>query len=241
MADYGISTYGERVSDYYDAWYGGCKPGVVDTLAELARGGRALELGVGTGRVALPLRQSGVDVHGIDASPEMVAKLRAKLGGQDIPVAIGDFAEPDVEGPFSLVFVVFNTFFALLTQKDQKKCFRNVADLLAPEGRFLMEVFVPDLGRFDRGQSTRTSELSDDVIHLECSRHNPVEQRVDTQLVLITPQGMELRPIRVRYAWPSELDLMAALAGLKLAQRWGGWNREPFTADSRMHVSVYER
>ena len=241
MTNYDVSTYGERVSEYYDTWYADCQPGMVETLTELASGGRVLELGIGTGRVALPLREKGVEIHGIDASPQMVAKLRAKPGGQGIPVAIGDFADPDVKGPFSLVFVVFNTFFALLTQSAQKRCLKNVAGLLAPDGKFLMEAFVPDLGRFDRGQSIRTSQISDDAVRLECSRHDPVLQRVDTQLVLITPQGMELLPIQVRYAWPSELDLMAELASLKLAERWGGWNREPFTANSRMHVSVYER
>ncbi len=192
-------------------------------LVELAHAGPALELAIGTGRLALPLAERGVEVHGIDASEAMVARLRSKSGGERIPVTIGDFADVPIEGRYALVYVVFNTLFALQTQEAQIRCFRNVAACLADGGVFVVEAFVPDLSRFDRG------------------RHHPVEQRVESQHVLLSEQGIRFYPVQIRYAYPSELDLMARLAGLQLRARFGGWRREPFTAASAMHVSVYER
>ena len=235
------STYGERIAGVYDEWYASVNPDMIGTLAELAGSGPALELGIGTGRVALPLLERGVEVHGIDASPAMVAKLREKLGGDRVPVTIGDFAGVDVQGEFSLVYVVFNTFFGLLTQEEQVACFRNVARRLAPGGVLVLELFVPDLSRFDRGQRMHANQVGAEHAMLDVSVHDPVRQRVDTQHVLITSGGVRLYPVQIRYAWPSELDLMAQLAGLRLRHRWAGWLREPFTAASGNHVSVYER
>jgi len=242
MEHYRPETYGDRIADVYDAMMAGLPDPAdcVDRLAELAGAGPALELGIGTGRVALPLATRGVPVHGIDASAAMVERLRAKPGGDAIPVTFGDFAGVPVEGRYRLVYVVFNTFFALLTQDDQLRCFAGVADRLAPGGAFLLSGFVPDLTLYSGGQSVRTTEVGLDRARLDLARHDPVAQRVDFQHVLLTEAGVRLYPGALRYAWPSELDLMARLAGLRLRERWGGWRREPFGADSGLHVSVYE-
>jgi SAM-dependent methyltransferase len=210
-------------------------------LVELARAGPALELAIGTGRIALPLAERGIDVHGIDASEAMVARLRSKQGGERIPVTIGDFADVPIEGRYTLVYVVFNTLFALQTQEAQIRCFRNVAACLADDGVFVVEAFVPDLSRFDRDQRIETERVGLDQVWLGAARHHPVEQRVESQHVLLSEQGIRFYPVQIRYAYPSELDLMARLAGLQLRARFGGWRREPFTAASAMHVSVYER
>jgi SAM-dependent methyltransferase len=241
--EYDASTYGERIAEVYDHWHTVPEnaDAVVALLAELAGRGPALELGIGTGRIALPLSQRGIEVHGIDASPAMVAKLRAKPGGDRIPVAIADFAAVPIEGRFTLVFVVFNTFFGLLTQADQLGCFEAVARHLTDDGRFLIEAFVPDPSRFDRRQRVSALSVGADAISLEASVHDPVTQRITSQHVMMSTGGVQLYPVHIRYAWPSELDLMARLAGLRLRDRWGGWSREPFSAASATHVSVYGR
>jgi SAM-dependent methyltransferase len=244
MRGYGAATYGDRIAAHYDRIVrGGSDPeAAADRLAALCGGaGPALELAIGTGRVALPLAQRGVEVHGIDASEAMVAELRKKPGGDAVPVTIGDFAEVGVEGSYALVFVVFNTFFALLSAEDQQRCFRNVAARVEPGGRFLIEAFVPDLGRFDRGQRVSVIGITLDEVKLDVSIHDPVTQRVDSQHVLISEEGVRLFPVAVRYAWPAELDAMAAAAGLEREHRWAGWCEEPFTASSGNHVSVWRR
>jgi SAM-dependent methyltransferase len=242
VKEYDASTYGDRLADVYDEWYAGLDPGpAAATLAELAGGGPALELAIGTGRVALPLAARGVEVHGIDASEAMVARLREKPGGERIPVTMGDFADVGVEGRFALIYVVFNTFFALLSQADQARCFANVADHLADGGVFVIEAFVPDLARFNRGQRVDATRVETDLVMLNVSLHDPVEQRVSSQHILLGPDGVRLQPVAIRYAFPAELDLMARLAGLGLRERWSGWEREPFTAASGQHVSVYAR
>lgn len=239
MEDYQEATYGDRIAGVYDELYSQLDEKSIDILAELARGGPALELGIGTGRIALPLREKGVKVHGIDASEAMLEKLRAKPGGQKIPVTLGDFGKVAVDGQFSLIYVVFNTFYALLSQDAQIDCFMNVADHLDPQGVFVLEVFVPDLTRFTDQQTFRTIKLDQDRIQLEASRHDPVSQQVISQHIFITSEGIRHYPVKLRYAWPSELDLMARLAGLELQHRWGDWDRSDFTADSRKHISVY--
>jgi SAM-dependent methyltransferase len=243
MEGYGAETYGERIAEVYDAFYDTAfdKEAAVDTLAELAGAGPVLELAIGTGRLALPLADRGLDVHGIDASEAMVAKLREKPGGDRIPVTMGDFADVAADGRFGLIFVAFNTFFALLTQEDQLRCFQNAAARLSEDGVFVVEAFFPDLARFDRGQRVQVNFVEVDRVMLDASRHDPVEQRVDSQHVVITDSGTQLYPVSIRYAFPAELDLMARLAGLELSDRWGSWRREPFTADSPSHVSVYGR
>jgi SAM-dependent methyltransferase len=242
MDRYGPETYGERIADVYDEWHAGMDPAAtVDVLASLAGSGPVLELGIGTGRVAIPLAGRGLAVEGVDASPAMVEHLRAKPGGAGIAVTFGHLADVPVDRSFSLIFIVFNTFFALLTQDDQVRCFANVARRLEPGGCFALEGFVPDVARFDRGQRVHVMDLDLDRVRLDVSLHRPIEQRVDAQHVVITGDGVRLVPVALRYAWPSELDLMARLAGLRLRDRWGGWNREPFDHDSRRHVSVYEK
>jgi SAM-dependent methyltransferase len=242
MDRYGPETYGEQIADVYDTWHAGMDPAAtVDVLASLAGPGPVLELGIGTGRVAIPLAERGLEVHGIDASPAMVEQMRAKPGGSGIDVTFGHLANVAVDRSFSLVFVVFNTFFALLTQDDQVRCFANVAQRLVPGGCFSLEGFVPDVARFDSGQRVHVIDLDIDRVRLDVSVHRPVEQRVDAQHVVITGDGVRLVPVALRYAWPSELDLMARLAGLRLRHRWGGWNREPFDDGSQKHVSVYEK
>lgn len=243
MEEYGPATYGDRIADVYDERTAHRDPEPeVARIAELAGAGPVLELGIGTGRVALPLAALGIEVHGVDASEAMVAKLRGRPGGESIRVAVGDMR--DVAAPtdgYSLAFVVFNTFFCLLDQDAQVECFANVARRLAPGGRFLIEAFVPDLGRFDRGQRTSTIAITVDSVDIDVSMHDPVTQRVDGQHVLIRESGIRLLPVTVRYAFPSELDLMARLAGLVLESREGGWNKEPFTAASGGHVSVWRK
>jgi hypothetical protein len=170
----------------------------------------------------------------------MIEKLRQKEA-PDIPVQIGNFSDFTTDHEFDLIFVVFNTFFGLLTQEEQVSCFKCVAKSLAPGGRFLMEAFAPDLSRFDRGQTLRTTNVSLEEVRIECAQHDGSTQRVVAQLVMIRADGIKLFPVNLRYAWPSELDLMAQLAGLRLKSRWGGWNKEPFTGTSQMHVSVYEK
>lgn len=242
MKGYETETYGELIADVYDDWYpAGNAEGAVTLLTELATGGRVLELGIGTGRIALPLAEAVLEVQGIDASPAMVAKLRAKPGGERIPVTFGDFAEVPVPGVFDLVFVAFNTLFSLPDQEAQVRCFRNVATHLKPNGVFAMEAFVPDLTRYARLQNTSAIAVELDEVRMDVSIHDPVTQQVRSQHLVLAESGLRLRPVVIRYAWPSELDLMGQLAGLRLRERWGGWHREPFTAHSQSHVSVYER
>ncbi len=242
---YEAATYGDRIAAVYDAWVA---PAVDQStepaaafLADIAGAGPALELGIGTGRIALPLVERGVAVHGIDASEAMVERLRQKSGGAAIPVTIGDFAEVTAEGEFRLIYVVFNTFFALLSQEEQLRCFASVASKLTEDGAFVIEAFVPDPTLFDRGQRVSTTRVEVDRLQLDATRHDSVAQRVTTQHVVIGKEGIVMLPVQLRYAWPSELDLMARLAGLRLAERYGGWQREPFTPSSPAHVSVFKR
>jgi SAM-dependent methyltransferase len=243
MDEYLAETYGDRIADVYDDLYAFPEDTAqaVDFLADLAGDGPVLELGVGTGRIALPLAGRGLTVHGIDASAAMVERLRAKPGGDHIQVTFGDFADVGVEGEYALVFVAFNTLFALLDQDRQVACFTNVARHLLPGGHFVVEAFVPDLGRFDRNQRVGAELVRTDLVQLETSRLDPLQQRVDSAHVSITEDGVRVFPVKIRYAWPSELDLMARLGGLALAQRYGGWAREPVTATSGRLISVYRR
>jgi SAM-dependent methyltransferase len=236
-------SFGAEMAEIYDELHDGEDVhDVVELLAGLAGGGPVLELGIGTGRVALPLAERGLAVTGIDNSEAMVAKLREKPGGDRIPVSIGDFADVSVDGSFRLVFVVFNTLFNLLTQDDQVRCVENVAAHLAEDGSFVVEAFVPlhlmDLreAQYVQGERIETGE-----VRLDVARHDVVEQLLYESHVALTREGVRLYPVVTRYAWPRELDLMARIAGLSLRERWGGWNREPFSAASRHHVSVYGR
>ncbi|MEU5940164.1 class I SAM-dependent methyltransferase [Micromonospora sp. NPDC047548] len=211
----------------------------VDVLAELAGSGRALELGVGTGRVALPLAARGVPVHGIDLSRAMVDRLRAKPGGDAIGVTIGDFATTRVHGTFSVAYLVFNTIMNLTSQEAQVACFRNVAAHLAPGGRFVIEVLVPELRRLPPGQNVVPYHVSPTGWAFDV--YDFATQATSSNYVRIVDGRGEYRSIPFRYVWPAELDLMAQLAGLRLRDRWDGWSREAFTSESRQHVSVWEK
>jgi SAM-dependent methyltransferase len=212
---------------------------VVDFLADLAGHGAALELGIGTGRIALPLTQRGVRVHGIDLSAAMVARLRAKPGAGEIGVTIGDFAATTVEGTFSLAYLVFNTINNLTTQDEQVACFQNVAAHLEPGGCFVIEVGVPDLQRLPPGEVFRPFDVS--ATHLGFDEYDVANQGLITHHYSVVDGRLELVSMPFRYVWPAELDLMARLAGMTLQERWSGWRREPFTGDSTSHVSVWRK
>ena len=241
MNFYADETYGERVAGVYDEWYSEFDLHAIDALAELAQNGRALELGIGTGRIALPLSERNVKVHGIDAAPSMISRLRSKPGSERIKVTQGSFADVPVDGEFALVYVVFNTFFALSSQEEQVRCFRNVADHLSPGGCFVIEAFVPDMTRFNHGQTNWATRVTEDLVELDVGRHEQATQKVVSQKVVITDGSVRLYPVQIRYAWPSELDLMAQLAGLRLRERWSNWQRESFTSESGKHISIYQK
>jgi SAM-dependent methyltransferase len=235
--------FGERVAAVYDEHSASMfEPAVVgpavDTLAELAGGGRALELAVGTGRIALPLAARGVPVAGIDDSEAMLERLRAKPGGDRIELVAGDMATTRVAGEFSLVYLVFNTIFNLTTQDGQVACFANAAAHLSAGGRFVVEARVPELQRLPLGQTVLPWRA--DPTGLSYYVYDTVTQRLSGQHYYVEEDGrLQPSPTEMRYAWPAELDLMARLAGMRLEHRWAGWSREPFTGLSPAHVSVY--
>jgi SAM-dependent methyltransferase len=213
---------------------------VVSFLAELAGDGRALELGIGTGRIALPLSQRGVDVHGIDLSPAMVERLQAKPGADAIEVTIGDLATTTVGGTFRLAYLLFNTIMNLTTQDDQVACFRNVSAHLEPGGCFVIEVGVPDLQRLPPGETVRAFTVSPTYVGFD-EYTNMAAQILYSHHYRVVDGQLDVSSAPYRYVWPSELDLMAQLAEMSLRERWSGWNREPFTSESTTHVSVWEK
>jgi len=236
--------FGERVAATYDdSSEGMFDPALVEVvagvLAGLAGGGRALELGIGTGRIALPLARRGVPVHGIDLSRAMVARLRAKPGGDAIGVTIGDFAATRVDGTFSLAYLVFNTINNLTTQEAQVACFSNAAAHLEPGGCFVIEVGVPELRRLPPGQNVVPFHVSPTRWAFDI--YDTATQAMSSNYVTIDGGRGEYRSIPFRYVWPAELDLMAQLAGMRQRDRWEGWTRQPFTSESRQHVSVWEK
>ena len=235
--------FGERVAARYDESAADIsRPAVVDPvvdlLAELAGDGAALELGIGTGRIAVPLRRRGVRVHGIDLSPAMIARLQAKPGAEDIGVTIGDFATTTVGGTFSVAYLVFNTIMNLTTQDEQIACFRNVAAHLEPGGCFVIEVGVPQLQRLPPGETVRAFDVS--ATKLGFDEFDVVSQGLISHHYSVVDGTLELLSVPFRYVWPSELDLMAQLAGMTLRSRWSDWQRSPFTSESTAHVSVWE-
>jgi SAM-dependent methyltransferase len=230
------ATYDDPSDDMFDPAFVDMVAGV---LAGLADGGRALELGIGTGRIALPLARRGVDVHGIDLSRAMVARLRAKSGGDAIGVTIGDFATTRVEGAFSLVYLVYNTINNLTTQEAQVACFRNAAAHLAPGGCFVIEVGVPELRRLPPGQNVVPWQVSAERWAFDI--YDPATQAMSSNYITLEGGRGEYKSIPFRYVWPAELDLMAQLAGMRLRDRWEGWDRQPFTGESTRHVSVWQR
>jgi SAM-dependent methyltransferase len=246
---YEASTYGDRFADVYDDWYGEVSDvaACTDRLAALARAagdGPVLELGVGSGRLALPLAQRGLVVHGIDASAAMLDRLRAKPGGDALTLTCGDMAELELADPpsFAVVFVAFNTFFNLGTEAAQRRCLDRVASVLAPDGWFVLEAFVPADAPAtpDRGAVTPRRITADEVV-LTVSQHDAAAQTVSGQHIHVTESGIRLRPWHLRYAAPAELDAMAEGAGLRLEWRHAGWDGLPFDGDAAVHVSAYRR
>jgi SAM-dependent methyltransferase len=238
------NQFGERVADRFDERYAHlAEPAVVDPivdfLVERAGGGAALELGVGTGRIALPLARRGVRVHGIELSEAMVARLNAKPGAESVGVTIGDFATTTVEGTFSVAYLVANTIMNLTTQDEQVACFRNVAAHLEPGGCFVIEVLVPGLRRLPPGEILQPFDVSPS--HLGFDEYDVAQQGLISHHYWIEDGRVEVFSPPFRYVWPSELDLMSRLAGMELRERWGGWEREPFTSESNKHVSVWEK
>ncbi|MBK5330597.1 MAG: class I SAM-dependent methyltransferase [Ilumatobacteraceae bacterium] len=238
-----VASFGEDAAEIYDATsQRGDEEATVAFLERMADGGRVLELAIGTGRIALPLAARGVDIDGIDIAPAMVAKLRAKPGGEQISVTMGNFADVPVTGSYRLIYVVFNTLFNLLTQDEQVRCFENVATHLTEDGSFVVEALVPaDLFRLRNDQYVDAEAIGVGDVRLDVGRHDAVNQILNETHVHLSGDGVRLYPIVTRYAWPSELDLMARIAGLRLRDRWSGWNGEPFTSTSARHVSVYGR
>lgn len=235
-----MDSFGEAAAASYDDELRGDEDAAVAFLRDLAGDGRALELAIGTGRIALPLAATGVPVDGVDLSEPMVDRLRAKPGGTDLSVTIGDFADVPVEGTYRLVYLVFNSLFNLLTQDDQVRCFTNVARHLDADGRFVVEAYVPSwLYRLRDNGYVDAEDVRRDGATLDVGRYDPVTQILDETHLVLGPGGVQAFPIVTRQVWPSELDLMARIAGLRLHARYAGWSREPFTADSRIAVSVF--
>lgn len=230
------ARYDESAADMFDP---AVVDPVIDLLVEIAGSGRALELGIGTGRIALPLAQRGVPIHGIELSQAMAARLHAKPGGEDIGVTIGDFATTNVEGSFSVAYLVANTIMNLTTQAAQVACFRNVAAHLEPSGCFVIEVIVPALQRLPPGETFYVFDWGE--THWGIEEYDVANQGSISHHFRVVDGKIELRSIPFRYVWPAELDLMAQLAGMELRERWATWKREPFTSDSRKHVSVWEK
>ncbi len=228
MDGYDDATYGDRFVDVYDDWYGDpddTAPAVA-ALADLAGDGPILELGVGTGRLAIPLADGGLEVTGVDGSAAMLDAMAAKPGGDRVTPRHGDMAGPLPDGPWALAFVARNTFFNLASESAQAQCLAEVARVLAPDGRFVLEAFVPDGSR--RRSSVEVREVAADRVVLFVDRHDPDSQQAWSSFVEMTPSGNRFRPCHVRYATPAQLDAMAADAGLALAERWEGWDRRPF-------------
>ena len=238
-----VMSFDEAAAEVYDdVSQRGDEMETVAFLEQLAREGPALELAIGTGRIALPLAARGIRVDGIDFSSTMVAKLRAKPGGAQIAVTMGNFADVAVKGTYRLIYLVFNTLFNLLSQDEQVRCFENVADHLTDDGCFVVEAYVPAfLHRLHNNQYVDAEAIRVDEVRLDVLRHDMARQMIEESHVSLSAAGIHLNPVVQRYAWPSELDLMARIAGLRLKQRWAGWKREQFTSTSDNCVSVYGR
>ena len=238
-----VMSFDEAAAEVYDdVSQRGDEMETVAFLEQLARGGPALELAIGTGRIALPLAARGIRVDGIDFSSAMVAKLRAKPGGAQIAVTMSNFADVAVKGTYRLIYLVFNTLFNLLSQDEQVRCFENVADHLTDDGCFVVEAYVPAfLHRLHDNQYVDAEAIRVDEVRLDVLRHDMEKQMIEESHVSLSAAEIRLNPVVQRYAWPSELDLMARIAGLRLKQRWASWTRERFTSTSSNCVSVYGR
>lgn len=242
--DYEASTYGDRTAGDYeeiDAVPDYETEFCVERLTALAGPGPVLELGVGTGRVALQLARKGFAVHGVDASDAMLARLLLQPDAERIRLTHGDLLDPVEGGPFTLIYIVFNTFFMLRTQDEQLRCFATVAEMLDEHGVFVIEAFLPNMARLANDHLVHASQIATGRVRMDVEHHDLLSQRIFAQRMIVEEGRTRLYPVQFRYAWPSELDLMARLHGLRLRERRGGWLREMFTSESRRHVSIYER
>lgn len=237
-----MTSFGDDVAATYDDALRGDEAETVECLRDLAGSGPVLELAIGTGRIGLPLAASGLRVDGIEQSEAMIARLRAKPGGDEIAVTIGDMADVPVPGHYRLIYLVYNTLFNLLTQDDQVRCFENVASHLTDDGVFVVEALTPDwLHALRDDQYVDAEAVATDRVTLDIARYDRATQLLDECHVTLTQAGIRLSPIVTRFIWPSEMDLMARIAGLRLHFRWAGWQHEPFESRSDRHVSVYGR
>jgi len=235
------AEYGDKWADIYDDLYPPASTSLIDFLVAEAGPGPVLELGIGTGRVALLLKKKGIDIHGIDASSKMMDKLKEKEGGKDIPVKIGNFIEIQAPPYYSMIYAVFNSFFGLQSREDQIKGFQSISDALLPGGRFIIEAIIPDLSSFDKNQAFSVVSITPTEVVLNASQIDPTAQTLMGQRIHISEGGIKLLPTEFRWVWPSELDLMANSAGLPLIERFGSWTRTPFTQKSTVHISIYEK
>lgn len=241
MASWDSQTYGQRWSKIYDDLPWPEPTETVDFLEGWAGGGPVLELAIGTGRVAIPLAARGVEVEGIDTSPEMIDVLRSKETGTEITVHHGDISKFQLDRTYSMAFLVLNTIYALQSQEEQLSCFESAAGAIGPGGHFIVEAFMPDPTRFRRNSWTQVHDIGLGHVVIEADKHDPSTQQILEQHIHIRDGKIELFPAFLRYVWPSEMDLMARLAGFTLVERFGSWTREAFTARSGQHVSVYRR
>ncbi|HEY6795832.1 MAG TPA: class I SAM-dependent methyltransferase [Kineosporiaceae bacterium] len=244
MRDYTSETYGDTIADDYDTTHpdGPDTAAAASFLAQLAGTGPALELGIGTGRIAIPLAARGVEVHGIDSSQRMIDRLKEKPGGDSITVSLSDMVE--VEAPrddYAVVFTTFNTFWMLLTQDEQIRCMRNAALRLADDGVLVIEGSIPDPAALAQTRSAAPYSLSATHATVEVNLRDPILQRIEKQIIMIDESGIRLRPLSLRYVWPSEQDLMARLAGMRLRKRVEDWAGAPITQRSLRCVAVYEK
>lgn len=249
MRDYTSATYGDSFADLYDEWHQDDAEShlAAERLDKMAGTGPALELGIGTGRIALPLAASGRPVHGIESSPAMIERLKAKIAeesdnsdGPAVTVSLGDMADVDVQGQFGLIYVTFNTFWMLLEQEQQVRCCENAAKHLVPDGVFVVEGSMPDVSTLAKRRAAEPVRMTADSVAVDLTLRDPVAQRIDRQQLIADRNGFRLQPLSFRYVWPSELDLMARIAGLRLRARYSNWDSAPFTDASRRHISVYE-
>ena len=243
MKNYQKETLGDRLAEIYDQFTNDDE--LVDTdelvayLFELVGTGRALELGVGTGRVAIPLASKGTRVSAVEISERMIEKFGEKPGSELVNVIYGDFVSAPYGGPYDLIYCPFNTFLEVTDAAEQLSCLGNIAKSLTPDGKFVLDCFVPDLTLFDRGQLTRTFYLSGDEVRIETAIHDPIAQRIESVYVYLSEDRVKLYPVEVRYIWPSELDAMARSVGLSLEGRFGGYDLSVFDAESKSHVSIF--
>ena len=233
--------FGRMWADTYDVTSSPDPAAAVEFLAGLAGDGPVLELAVGTGRVAIPLAARGIAVEGIEASPEMIAVMRAKPGGDAIPVSVGDMADVDVTGPYPLVYLVYNTLFNLTGEGRQEDCFRNVARVLAPGGAFVIEAYVPGTDESDEERHVEVRSVTEDSVELRLHSYDYRAQTFIRQTIVITDGSVQLKPFSLHYRWPEQIDALAAQAGLQLENRYANWQREPFGPASTDHISVYRK